>query len=159
MINLIYYNDELRCYRDGVVERKFKTKGWQQVKITANCNGYNLIGINNKKPVFRQRLIAYCFMVLDTITANSNKMNLITHKDFNKLNNCVENLTLTNACGVSVNMATTKGYSFNKKMNKYQARIGVNGKQKHLGLFDTAEEAHKAYVTAKKINYITRLKK
>ena len=26
MIDCIYYNDDVRCYRDGVVERKFKKK-------------------------------------------------------------------------------------------------------------------------------------
>lgn len=32
----------------------------------------------------------------------------------------------------------------------YRAQITVNGKQKHLGLFRSAEEAHERYVTAKR---------
>jgi len=38
-----------------------------------------------------------------------------------------------------------KGVSFSKRDNKWQAHITVNGKQKHIGLFKTELEAHKAY--------------
>ena len=37
-----------------------------------------------------------------------------------------------------------KGVSFNKPSNKWQARITINGKQKHIGLFKTELEAHQA---------------
>jgi hypothetical protein len=33
-------------------------------------------------------------------------------------------------------------------VTKYEARIRVNGRQQHLGRFDTAQEAHQAYVIA-----------
>jgi hypothetical protein len=33
---------------------------------------------------------------------------------------------------------------------KFEARIRIDGKQKHLGRFETAQEAHAAYVTAAK---------
>jgi hypothetical protein len=36
-----------------------------------------------------------------------------------------------------------------KKGNRFRAQINVNGKQKHLGLFDTPEEAHQAWRIAK----------
>ncbi len=38
-----------------------------------------------------------------------------------------------------------KGVGFHKATNKWQARIIINGKQKHIGLFKTELEAHKAY--------------
>ena len=38
-----------------------------------------------------------------------------------------------------------KGVSFYKRYNKWQARIRINGKQKHIGLFKTELEAHNAY--------------
>lgn len=34
---------------------------------------------------------------------------------------------------------------------KYRAEISVDGKAKHLGCFDTTEQAHSAYVSAKRI--------
>ena len=42
-----------------------------------------------------------------------------------------------------------KGYSWRKATKKYRAYITVNGVQKHLGCFDTPEEARDAYLDAK----------
>lgn len=39
-----------------------------------------------------------------------------------------------------------KGAYFRKDMGKFQATIKHNRKSRHLGYFDTAEEAHRAYV-------------
>ena len=44
------------------------------------------------------------------------------------------------------------GVSFNKPSGKFQARLTINGKLKHLGLFTTAEEAFQAYKAAKEAN-------
>jgi hypothetical protein len=41
-----------------------------------------------------------------------------------------------------------------RKCRRYQARIGVDGKNIHLGTFDTAEEAHAAYVAAKRVLHV-----
>ena len=42
------------------------------------------------------------------------------------------------------------GTSFEKRRQKWQAGIGVNGKRFFLGYFETQEEAHKEYLEAKK---------
>lgn len=42
------------------------------------------------------------------------------------------------------------GVTFNTARSKYQAQIGVSGRNKYLGLFDTATEAHQAYLAAKR---------
>ena len=42
-----------------------------------------------------------------------------------------------------------KGYSWDKKNNKWQSVIRINGKQTHLGRFNTEEEARNTYLTAK----------
>jgi hypothetical protein len=52
----------------------------------------------------------------------------------------------TNRCGL-------KGVTWHKKGRKWQARIVINGRHTHLGLFDTAEAANEAYVAAAKLHY------
>ena len=41
-----------------------------------------------------------------------------------------------------------KGVSWNKCRGRWHSRIGANGKVIHLGYFDTAEQAHEAFVKA-----------
>lgn len=41
------------------------------------------------------------------------------------------------------------GVNFHKHAGKFRAQLRTNGKQKHLGLFSTPEEAFQAYKTAK----------
>lgn len=44
-----------------------------------------------------------------------------------------------------------KGYTWNNQRNKWWARIRQpDGRQKHLGFFGTQEEAHNAYLVAKR---------
>lgn len=45
-----------------------------------------------------------------------------------------------------------KGVTWIKKLEKWQARITLNGKRKSLGYFPTKEEAHQAYLSAKECN-------
>lgn len=42
-----------------------------------------------------------------------------------------------------------KGYYWNETKQKWQATIGINYKNIHLGFFDTEEEARQAYIEAK----------
>lgn len=43
----------------------------------------------------------------------------------------------------------TAGTYFNRDRGRWAAQIQVNGRKVHLGLFDTREEAHAAYLSAK----------
>ena len=47
------------------------------------------------------------------------------------------------------------GAHYDKKRNKYESALWVNGQRIRLGRFDTAEEAHSAYVKAKRIHHPT----
>lgn len=83
----------------------------------------------------------------------------IDHKDLNKDNNRFDNLRpANNAQNVSnntigkLNTSGVKGvrlYNYRGKP-KWNARIGVNNSRKHLGYFDTIEEAAIAYAEAAK---------
>ena len=76
------------------------------------------------------------------------KINQIDHINRNKSDNRISNLrNVTNSQNQWNRIC--KGYTFNKPLKKYQARIGLNGNQIHLGVYDTPEEAREAYLNAK----------
>jgi len=72
------------------------------------------------------------------------------------LDNRIKNICKHNRMEMSQNRKKQKnntssfvGVCFNKYHNKFQAQIAANGKIKYLGYFNTAEEAHEAYLKAK----------
>ena len=77
------------------------------------------------------------------------------HRDRNGLNNSRANLRACshaengrNRTAQANNSSGYKGVSFHKQHEKWQARIMVNGKSKHLGFYLTPEDAHQAYCAA-----------
>jgi hypothetical protein len=83
------------------------------------------------------------------------KGELVDHKDGNGLNNARSNLRLaTNAQNTinsrrsSRNKSGYKGVSWNKENHKWYAYIKINGRNKHLGTFDTPEDAYAVYCAA-----------
>ncbi|MDB4337250.1 HNH endonuclease [bacterium] len=135
---------KLKIYPCGKVERKFKT-GWKEVKNVANFHGYNQIGVDGKK-FYRHRLVVAAFNPDFDI---DNLKHFVDHKDHNKLNNAFANLRVVTNQGNLLNRSNAKGYSWHKALGKWHAQITVDGKKKHLGLYDTEEEAHAAYLSAK----------
>jgi hypothetical protein len=79
----------------------------------------------------------------------------IDHISRNKLDNSIENLRLVTHQENQFNR-DAKGCSFNK--GKWVAYIKINGKQIHLGRYNTQEEAHNKYLEAKKKYHIISLK-
>jgi len=156
MIGVVYYNDFIRCFRDGVVERidkRYKNPKWTIVENTNNHIGYNVIGINGKK-ILRQRLLAYCFLGLDDIVGERGADDCIDHKSGNKLDNSIANLRITTHQGNQHNRTKAKGYSWDKRDKKWKAKISLNGKRIHLGYYETEEEAHQAYLDGKEKYHI-----
>jgi hypothetical protein len=79
----------------------------------------------------------------------------VDHIDGDGLNNTRDNLRVAtkaqNQHNRRINRDNTsglKGVSWCKHAGKCQARITINGKLKHLGYFNTKEEAHAAYCEA-----------
>ena len=143
-----YYNDDIRCYKNGVVERFYRNCYWKVVENNDNCKGYNEIRINGKL-IKRHRLIAYCFLGLTNIVGELDNSNVIDHINGKPLDNRVENLRITTQQGNMQNNTKAKGYYWHKLANKWHSSIKVDKKQIYLGLFDTEEEAKQAYLTAK----------
>ena len=81
----------------------------------------------------------------------------IDHKNHNTLDNRRVNLRLCSNSQNSMNSKTRcdsstgyKGVSFHRGSGKYRARIMIKGVSKHIGTFDTGEEASEAYKKAAK---------
>ena len=149
MINIVYYSPELRVYRDGRVERKWKRGGkWKIINNNANMEtGYNHLKVDGKT-TYRHRLIAFCFLDLPTILFD--KINEIDHIDRDPLNNSVENLRIVSRQQNTWN-TNSKGYYLDKRDGRFYSEIMVNHKKIHLGGFDTEEKASEEYQKAKSI--------
>lgn len=79
----------------------------------------------------------------------------IDHINGNGLDNRIDNLRLAtpgqngaNRGAQSNNSTGLKGVGFHKASGKYRAFLTLNGRSKHLGLYETPELAHEAYKAA-----------
>lgn len=110
------------------------------------CHHGYAVGWVDKKKVIMHRFVM-----------NANKGQEIDHKNGNKCDNRRENLRFCtrsqNKANVGPNANGTSGYKgvhWSALHNKFRARIGVNGKRYHLGLYTLAEDAARAYNDAAK---------
>jgi hypothetical protein len=84
--------------------------------------------------------------------------NDIDHRDGDKKNNRFSNLRdVTTQVNIQNQRRATKanksgllGAAFNRRLGKYVSGIGVAGRTVYLGVFETAIEAHEAYLKAKR---------
>ena len=109
--------------------------------------GYLVITINGKQ--------YYQHRIVWLLVSGSWPVNQIDHIDGNRKNNSIANLRQATPSQNQENRKCQNktGYSgvtFHKKTNKWQAQIKKRGISYYLGLFDSVESAHAAYVDAKK---------
>lgn len=138
-------------YRDGelywkVTPSKNVRKGNKAGSI--NSEGYKQVGIGHNTYVYG-RIIFLMF--------HGYLPECVSYIDANPLNTRIENLRAATQSQVNCyskkqknNTSGYKGVCLNKQKGKYSAQIWKKGKNHHLGLFDTAKEAHKAYCMAAK---------
>jgi len=152
-IDCVYFTDNIRCYRDGTVERyltRRKKPGWFVVKNTANHKGvYNCVNVGDKKIIKRHRIIAFCFIGDFDI---NNPEEEIDHIDGNGLNNAVDNLRTCSGAGNDQNKHNVKGYR-KTTSGKYVAQIMINGRMIWGKYRLTEEEARQDYLDLKKIHH------
>ena len=139
-------------YENYFVSNFGNVKNSKTNKILKQCNhsqGYKLINLKNngKWKSFRvHRLVGNAFL------ENPDNKEMIDHIDENKVNNNVKNLRWATRKdngynrGKNINNTTGfKGVNYHKPSNKYRAVININGNNKHLGYYETAEEASRYY--------------
>lgn len=111
-------------------------------------NGYYQTRINNVKCANHR--LAFIYM-LDKEPAQ-----FVDHIDGNRLNNSWNNLREATYAENAQNLVAPRINNkvgiigVHKKRNKFIAQIMTDGKKKYIGQFDTPEEAHQAYVNAKR---------
>ena len=119
---------------------------WYVLKGCVKKDGYRAVNINYK--IYLYHRVVYFIHHQEWDIHNSSTDNSIDHIDRNPLNNNIENLRVVTNQQNSWN-ADRKGYYLDKATGKYLARIGVDGKQKYLGMFVSEEDARDAYLNAK----------
>ena len=112
-----------------------------------NSHGYIAIGVNlNKKQKFLKAHRLAWFIV------NHELPNVIDHIDRDKSNNSLSNLrdcnNSLNQINIPISKRNTTGYKgvyYRKDNGKYRAIIKIDGRNKSIGQYETAEEAYSAY--------------
>jgi hypothetical protein len=145
-VDLNLYGTCLKVFPDGKIDRRMKSGNWKTIENTPNHrHGYNVIMIKNIQYT-RARIVAYAF--LNIITLND-KAIVVHHKDNDRLNCSVENLSIESYSSINYYRKDTNGYYKNPTTSVYTAMITKNGITKRLGNFDNADDAHSAYIKAR----------
>ena len=129
-----------------------KTEKWYQIKLSLDkSTGYKVFAfkIEGKQINFKYHRVVYYAHNNDWDFYDSSKDNIIDHIDGVKTNNHISNLRNVTNQENSFN-TRARGCSFDKARGKYKAQITLNKKNIHIGRYDTEQEAHQAYVKAKR---------
>jgi hypothetical protein len=82
----------------------------------------------------------------------------VDHWDGDRKNNSLQNLRVVTHQQNMWNKTSAKGYYWNVFAEQWAARIRLNGKQIHIGCYDTEVEARAAYLEEKKNLHIMPVK-
>ena len=138
---------EIFTYEDG--ELFYKKRFHPRIRIdkpagSVQSNGYLRVSIGKRK---------YQIHTLVWVYHNGvHTEEMVDHKDRNRLNNSIDNLRPVTRQLNNENRIG-KGWVYDKKRNRFVARITIKGKQIQLGRFKTPEEANAAYLAAKKVHH------
>lgn len=143
---LLHYDPETGLFKWIVSRRGVPKKG--SVTGWYDKDGYHLITIDYKR--YQAHRLAFLYMTGTFPTDQVDHINRI--KDDNRFDNLRLVSNLENGHNKSIHKNNTSGVTgvdWYKQKKKWRARIRVNYKQIHLGLYGTIEEAKKARDNAK----------
>ena len=157
MIEFNVGDRRMRLYPDGKITcrsqyrgEETKNENWYSITFREH-KGYTMsyISVNGKmRHLSKHRLLHLArnpgWNIFDT-----SKDNCIDHINHTRDDNSIENLRVVTNQQNHFNRSGVKGYTWDKKRNKWQASIGLNGKNEYLGLFEKEEDARAAYLEAK----------
>jgi hypothetical protein len=121
--------------KTGRILKPSIVEGYSKYKLSRDKVAYNASG---------HRVVALAFI------PNPENKPTIDHIDRNQSNNAVTNLRWATYCENNQNKIGFRGAVpfrgvANHLNGKFQAHISINNTLIHIGLFDTAEEAHEMY--------------
>lgn len=146
------YLKEIFNYKDGHLLWKNPIgRGKKGERAGCLFSGRITIGLLGKRWLAHRLIFIY---------HNGFMPDFIDHIDQNKSNNRIENLRPANKSENASNRGRTKsntsgfkGVWWKKSSRKWGATIQKNKKSMHLGVFDTPELAHAAYVKAATVHH------
>jgi hypothetical protein len=108
-----------------------------------HSDGYIIIRINRKE--YLAHRLAWFYVYREWPKGQIDHINGI--KNDNRITN-LRNVTNRENCQNYTIHRNGKlvGATYKKAKNKWQSQIQINGKAKHLGLYNTEQEAHEAYL-------------
>lgn len=138
---------ELFFYQDGFLIRK---KTGEKAGCPAKLNKNRRIICVDRKHYYAYRLIWLYYY--------GNLPEFVDHIDGDPTNDRLENLRAVTKSENNQNRDITTsvgktgfhGIYYDKRRDKYVAEISLNNRKTHLGRFATAQEAHAAYIAAKR---------
>ena len=116
--------------------------------VTITNAGYYSVRLSKEG---RKKTKAVHILVAESFMNHNKKGELVVnHKDFNRLNNHVNNFEIItqrkNADQKHIQTSSIyTGVNWDKRKNKWRTRIYHNGKRIHLGMFANQNDAGKAY--------------
>lgn len=132
-------------YQEGIIYWKVSRSGIKHDGNGAGClhhNGYKVVCINGKS----YRVHRLIWIMFNGDIPNSI---FVDHIDRNKLNNKIENLRLATNQENNRNNSSN-GFTWEPEREVFRVGIGIDGKRKHIGRYDTIIDARAAYLRARR---------
>lgn len=145
---LLWYDAQTGIFRWRLERKCGLIKPWAKAGWTDG--GYTRIQIGPKGHLAHRLAWLYEFGVwpskdIDHINGNRSDNRLCNLRDVSRKINTQNRRAapVNGSCGLL-------GVSKHRNTGKFTAGIYIQGKRKHLGIFDTAQQAHEAYLAAKR---------
>jgi len=123
-----------------------------EVKSSCKNGEYLCMRIGSK--TYKLHRVIFKFYNPEWDIENGSNDNSIDHKNGKTTDNQITNLRNVTHQHNQHNQTKAKGCCWDKREKKWKAYIRLNRKHIHLGYFDLEEDAHNAYLEAKKIYHI-----